>query len=166
MNTSAYSMHNLSSYPQAPHGSSAVAVAAVILQMKPTMSKHMNIPKGSQCSPTGLMALPFEREGPGMFRIEPSLDSLMHWAASTVSPSYSPKTVLSEHSANLTPECSSVPLTLFFPISVASIAVPASTKGRSSCSSSRKNNRNIRKCCEKFNIAGIIFDVSPSSLLL
>ena len=128
--------------------------------MKPTLSKYTVIPNRSQSSPTGLMALPFEREGPGMFRIEPSLDSLMHWAASTVSPSYSPNTVLSEHSA-MTSECSSVSLALFFPVSVASIAVPASVKERAlKQSSTGKNNRNIRKCCEKFNITGIIFDVS------
>ena len=69
--------------------------------------------------------------------------------------------IISDFFAGPPPENSLVPLALFFPISVASIVVPTSVTGKPSWQSFvRKSNKNIRKWCEKFNITGIIFNVS------
>lgn len=122
---------------------------------------HSTNPTESQNLPKGLMVMPFEREGRGMFRIKPSMKSLMYWANATVSSAYTPQNTQSYHTLNLAPKGFSVPLVLFFPISVASIAIPATVKGSFVPPSALlKTNSNIRKCCEKFRITGIIFDVS------
>lgn len=165
-----------------PRSSSAVAVAAVVLTFYP-YSKDVLCKSAS--TPIGFGVLPVEREGPGMFRTEPSLASLASWVTSVLKPSSmlpinspyeakmnpipsrslraAPEILLSPHTLPPIPipVPASVPTVLFVPLSVTSLVTKASTVGMKA----DKEKRRLRKCCEESNTAGIAFYVRHTEIL-
>lgn len=165
-----------------PRSSSAVAVAAVVLTFHPYSN---NLQCTSASTPIGFGVLPVEREGPGMFRTEPSLASLASWVTSVLQPSSllpsnssckaqmnpipsrslqaAPEILLSPHTLPSVPVPvpASVPIVLFIPLSVTSLVTKARTVGMKV----DKEQRRLRKCCEEINAAGIAFYVRHEEIL-
>lgn len=161
--------------------SSAVAIAAVILpkgavgryQIDGTASHnhpyaYASAPSSSHTVDSdrsitefGFAVLPVEHAGPGMFVTEPSLPSLVSWAA-TCNPFITTvfNTIELKKDGKGKSLALGVPLLLFFPLSVASTATVPTSTSTSSKSLHRKTHKQIMKCCRKHGVQGLLFDVS------
>ena len=165
--------------------SSAVAVAAVILPKgaggrhhtdaaaphSHTYSSHsssLHISDNRQPNNEyGCAVLPVERAGPGMFLTEPSLPSLVSWAA-TCCP-FIRKTsniIESEKNGKRKSPAVGVSVVLFFPLSVASTAtLPSSTSCSGESHPFKKTYKQIKRSCEKHGVKGIVFNVSITIIM-
>ena len=115
----------------------------------------------------GFAVLPVERAGPGMFLTEPSLPSLVSWAATCCL--FNPKTSTTTNSKkDKKSNCPAVgvPVVLFFPLSVTSTAtLPSSTSRSSESHPFKKTYRQIKRGCEKHGVKGIVFNVSNTMIM-
>lgn len=166
--------------------SSAVAVAAVILPKGAGGRHHtdaaaahshsyalhsssLHISDNEQPNNEyGFAVLPVERAGPGMFLTEPSLPSLISWAATCcqLNPETSNPT---ESKKNEKRKCSAVgvPVVLFFPLSVTSTAtLPSSTSCSSESHPFKKTYKQIKRSCKKHGVKAIVFNVSNAMIML
>jgi hypothetical protein len=164
--------------------SSAVAIAAVILpegaggrhhtdaaphsHSYASHSSSLHISDNKQPnSEYGFAVLPVERAGPGMFLTEPSLPSLVSWAA-TCCP-FNPKTSTTtktkmNRKSNFPAD--GVPVVLFFPLSVTSTAtLPSSTSCSSESHPFKKTYRLMKRSCKKHGVKGIVFNVSKTIIM-
>jgi hypothetical protein len=165
--------------------SSAVAVAAVILpkgaggrhhtdaaaahsHSYASHSSSLHISDNRQPNNEyGFAILPVERAGPGMFLTEPSLPSLVSWAA-TCCP-FNPKTcnpTNSNKNGRRGGPAGGVPVVLFFPLSVTSTAtLPSSTSCSSESHPFKKTYKRIKRSCKKHGVKGIVFNVSSAMIM-
>lgn len=158
--------------------SSAVAIAAIILPKgtvgryqidataphnhpyASTLSSSYTVDSDQSITEFGFAVLPVEHAGPGMFVTEPSLPSLVSWAA-TCNPFITSvfNTIGLKKDGKGKSLALGVPLVLFFPLSVASTATVPSSTSTSSRTFLRKTHKQIRKCCRRHGVLGLLFDV-------